>query len=395
MQAVILAAGESSRFWPLNKKHKSLFKIMGRPLIWYTIEALIKTGIKEVIVVQGPKKDIENELKNYKTDSDIKYIVQQNPLGTGDALWQAKEFINGPFATVGGHKIDLADYLPDLLAKFKKNQDKIVFLAGHTDRPWDFGIVEFQGNPEGDASRPYGAGEIARIVENPPPEKAPSAIKTFETYVFPSVFFDYYRKVFQKEDNLIDTMNLLIEKNGAEFILTEKVPISLKYPWDLFSALEYLLKNAKNQVYVGKNCEISQSCYLRGFVSIGDNCRIGNGVEIKNSIIGDNSKIPHLSYVGDSIVGDNCNLGAGTITANLRFDKKTIKTKVKENLLDTAREKFGCVLGNNTQTGINVSLMPGVLIGSDCIVGPGSVVSENLENNCKFYTKFEKIEKSG
>lgn len=383
MKAVILAAGKSSRFWPLNQSHKCLFKIIGKPLIWHTIEALRKTGIKEVIVAQGPKKDIENELKNYKTDSDIKYVIQEKPLGTGDALWQAKEFIDGPFVVVGGHKIDLADYLPELLAKFKKSQNKIVLLTGHTDRPWDFGVVEFQGS------------EVARIVENPPAKKAPSKIKTFETYIFPSDFFDYYRKVSQKEDNLIDTMNLLIEKSGAEFVLLEKAPISLKYPWDLFSVLEYLLKDAKTKIYIGKNCEISQNCYLRGFVSIGDNCRIGNGVEIKNSIIGDNSKIPHLSYVGDSIIGDNCNLGAGTITANLRFDKKTIKAKVKENSVDTAKEKFGCVLGRNSQTGINVSLMPGILIGENCIIYPGSMVAENLQNNTKFFTKFESIKKSG
>ena len=47
MQAVILTAGESSRFWPLNQRHKSLIKIMGRPLIWYTIEGLKKSGIKK------------------------------------------------------------------------------------------------------------------------------------------------------------------------------------------------------------------------------------------------------------------------------------------------------------------------------------------------------------
>ncbi len=58
-QAVILAAGESSRFWPLKQRHKSLIKIMGRPLICYTIERLKKSAIKDIIIVQGPKKDIE------------------------------------------------------------------------------------------------------------------------------------------------------------------------------------------------------------------------------------------------------------------------------------------------------------------------------------------------
>ena len=77
MQAVILAAGESLRFWPLNQRHKSLLKIMGRPLIFYTIESLKKAGIKDIIIVQGPKKDIEEDLKNYDLGIDIKYVIQE------------------------------------------------------------------------------------------------------------------------------------------------------------------------------------------------------------------------------------------------------------------------------------------------------------------------------
>ena len=91
-QAVILAAGESSRFWPLNQKHKSLFKIMGKPLIWYTIEALRKSGIKEIIIVEGAKKDIEEALKKYKFPTlKIKYVLQPKPAGMGDALWRTKD----------------------------------------------------------------------------------------------------------------------------------------------------------------------------------------------------------------------------------------------------------------------------------------------------------------
>ncbi|MBI2450145.1 MAG: hypothetical protein HYV47_01260 [Candidatus Nealsonbacteria bacterium] len=216
-------------------------------------------------------------------------------------------------------------------------------------------------------------------------------MKAAETYIFPANFFDYYKKVPQKEDNLIDTINLLIKERGAEFVLAKEEPVSLKYPWDLFAILEHLLNNSKTKVYIGKNCRISKNCVLRGPVSIGDNCHIGNGVEIKNSIIGDNSKIPHLSYVGDSVIGQNCNLGAGTITANLRFDKNTIRAKIKGNPVDTGRTKLGCIMGDNTQTGIHVSLMPGVLIGSNCAIGPASVVFENLEDNTIFYSKFSNV----
>lgn len=198
----------------------------------------------------------------------------------------------------------------------------------------------------------------------------------------------------------------------------EKGLPSLKYPWDLFNINEYLLKKIRTKikgkvekncqisgpviveqgsllksgtyiegpVYIGKNCQIGPNCFIRGFTSIGNNCVIGQGGEIKNSIIGDNSKIPHLNYIGDSIIGESCNLGAGVILANLRFDGKTIKTMVKGEKIDTQRQKFGAVLGNNVKIGVNTSLMPGVLIGSGCIIGPGETVFKNLKDNTKFFT---------
>ena len=67
-----------------------------------------------------------------------------------------------------------------------------------------------------------------------------------------------------------------------------------------------LLEAAGDMPIIGPNC------YIRGTTSIGRNCRIGNGVEIKNCIIMDNSKVPHLSYIGDSVIGEHCNIAAGT-----------------------------------------------------------------------------------
>src|SRR5439155_747444 len=78
-------------------------------------------------------------------------------------------------------------------------------------------------------------------------------------------------------------------------------------------------------VHVGKRCQIGPNAYLRPYSSIGDDVKVGAGCEIKNSIVMRNTKIPHLSYVGDSILGEGCSLGAGTITANLRFDEAQIK----------------------------------------------------------------------
>jgi dTDP-glucose pyrophosphorylase len=111
MQAVILAAGESSRFWPLNQKHKSLLKIMGKPLIWYTIENLKKAGIDDFIVVQNAKREPETELNKYNLGVNIHYVIQEIPKGMGNAVFQAKDFLQEQFFLLNAERFDGGDYI--------------------------------------------------------------------------------------------------------------------------------------------------------------------------------------------------------------------------------------------------------------------------------------------
>ena len=134
----------------------------------------------------------------------------------------------------------------------------------------------------------------------------------------------------------------------------------------------------ESNVIIGRNCKIGPNSYIRGFTSIGDNCHIGNSVEIKNSIFFENSKAPHLNYVGDSIIGANCNLGAGTIIANLRHDEANIKVEVKGKFVDTKKRKFGAIVGDNVKFGIGTLIYPGRKISSYKKTLPGEIVKKNL-----------------
>ena len=128
MQAVILAAGESSRFWPLNQRHKCLFKIMGKPLIWYTIESLKKAGIKDIIIIQSPKKDIEEELRNHDLGLNIKYIIQPEPKGMGDAVFLTKELINGPFFVLNPYYFGIETIVKGMINKKQQNNVDLIVL---------------------------------------------------------------------------------------------------------------------------------------------------------------------------------------------------------------------------------------------------------------------------
>jgi len=395
MKAVILAAGQSKRFWPLNRQHKGLFKILGRPLIFYTIENLKKSGIREIIIVQGPKRDIEQNLKTCPVPNSfwcgVKYLIQDKPLGTGDALKRAKNFVKEKFLVLNGDDFYSERGIKKCLKK------KFCILLKTVQNPQNFGQVLVQKD------------KVKKLVEKP--KKEVSKLVNTGLYLLDKSIFDFkIKKSKRGEYELTDFLKELIKRKKLDFkIAKDWIPIS--YPWDLFNLNEFLLSKIKRKilgrieksttlkgkividkgtviksgtyiegpVYIGKNCQIGPNCFIRKFTSIGDNCHIGQAVEIKNSIIGDNSKISHLSYLGDSIIGQNCNLGAGTISANLRLDEKSVKVNLRGKLIDTGRKKLGCVLGNDVKTGVDVSLMPGVLVGPDSQIWPGSVVFENIE----------------
>ena len=86
-----------------------------------------------------------------------------------------------------------------------------------------------------------------------------------------------------------------------------------------------------------------------------------------------------MNYIGDSIVSSNCLFGAGTLTANYRFDEQNIKVRIGDKHVDSGTNKLGAIIGDNCKTGINSCLEPGVKIGPQSLVGPNVDLQEDLE----------------
>jgi bifunctional UDP-N-acetylglucosamine pyrophosphorylase/glucosamine-1-phosphate N-acetyltransferase len=198
--------------------------------------------------------------------------------------------------------------------------------------------------------------------------------------------------------------------------------VDFSCPWDLLKIQKDLLKkylkekkySGKNitingKVYIGQNVTIKENVVINGPTYIGDNSFIGNNTIIrkysnigKNALIGANCEIKysllgedvhlHANYVGNSIIGKGGRIGAGTITANTRIDREDVNSFLKKKI-DTGCEKLGAILGDNVKTGVNCSLMPGILIGKNCVIGPHSLVLKNIDPNILFYSKFEQIKK--
>lgn len=113
---------------------------------------------------------------------------------------------------------------------------------------------------------------------------------------------------------------------------------------------------------IDDGAEIRHCAFIRGSVIIGKNSVLGNSCEIKNSILYDNVQVPHFSYVGDSILGSHSHMGASSIISNLKSDKKNIKIKYNNEVLETGMRKIGAFLGDFVEVGCGCVLNPGTII---------------------------------
>ena len=132
--------------------------------------------------------------------------------------------------------------------------------------------------------------------------------------------------------------------------------------------------------YLGAPCiidpetEVRHCAFIRGSVLVGANCVVGNSVELKNVILFDNVQTPHYNYVGDSILGYRSHMGAGSITSNVKSDKKLVVVHNGDEQIETGIKKFGAMLGDFVEVGCNSVLNPGTVIGRHSNVYPTSCV---------------------
>ena len=125
---------------------------------------------------------------------------------------------------------------------------------------------------------------------------------------------------------------------------------------------------------IGHKTEVRPGAFVRGSALVGDNCVVGNSTELKNVILFDNVQVPHYNYVGDSILGYKSHMGAGSITSNVKSDKKLVVIKNGDEEIPTGRKKVGAMLGDRVEVGCNSVLNPGTVIGRDSNVYPVSCV---------------------
>ena len=144
---------------------------------------------------------------------------------------------------------------------------------------------------------------------------------------------------------------------------------------------------------IGKDAEVRHCAFIRGNAIVGEGAVVGNSTELKNVVLFNKVQVPHYNYVGDSVLGYKAHMGAGSITSNVKSDKKLVVVKAGEEKLETGLKKFGAMLGDRVEVGCGSVLNPGTVIGHDSNIYPLSSVRGVVPAESIYKKQGEVVEK--
>ena len=410
MKAAILAAGRGERLRPLTEtRPKPLLPLLGEPMLCRSLRlALSHPRVEEAVVLapRGLRGPFEALPCIRDAGDRVRVVEQEKPLGTGHALRVVAEEAGYDDYLVVYSDVYLARSAWGLVASMKPN----TVLLAEVDNPSEYGVALVED------------GMVKGFVEKPARGEEPSSLALTGIYALSKEalkMLEVLKPSPRGELELTDVLDKLASEGSLGYLeLGERGAWrDIGRPWDYLLAARHALESElkpgvegdvhptaviegrvyiapgarvrANSViegpsYIGPGVEVGPCGHVRPYTILERSSKVGFATEVKASILLEAAKAPHLNYVGDSIVGEHVNLGAGTITANLRFDRASIKMTIKGFRVDTGLRKLGAVIGGYAQTGINVSLMPGVKVGSYARIWPGCRVMRDVPSGSDY-----------
>ena len=404
MKVVFLCGGIGKRMFPITED-KFLLKFLGKTLLEHQIELARKAGLTGFVIVGSTRsihriEDIVAGIEGIK----VELAVQKEPTGIADALESAAGLLNDEIIVVSPNDVFDGSAYTGLLAAHQDNSAGSYLLGYEVNEYFPGGYLVVNET-----------NEVTHIIEKPGKGNEPSNLVSvlLHLHTDPQKLLACIANVETDRDDVYERAIDSTVKEGQTVKVVRYTGswTPIKYPWHIFSVVKQFLDNSpryiapsaqvsesavvdgqvvldenvrvfenaviRGPVYIGANSVVGNGSLVRGYSHIGSDCVVGFATEIKGSCIGDGCWF-HMCYVGDSIIGDNCSFGANTVFANWRFDEKNVPVTVDDSV-DSGLDKLGAIVGDNCRSGVNSSIMPGVRVGPNSIVGAQVCLTEDLK----------------
>ncbi|MFC1627241.1 sugar phosphate nucleotidyltransferase [Patescibacteria group bacterium] len=389
--AVILAAGEGKRIKPIVTP-KPLIPFMNKPMIEWIMDDFKSVGIKKFVLIVN--LDHQKEFAKYKA-KNIQLAIQKKPTGMAGAVLPASKLLTtSSMIVVNANDLISQRTYKHFIKTIKKHKKHPAVTGLKVKKAYHGGYFKIKDN------------KVVGIVEKPAKGYEPSPYANLVLHYFPNAqeFIKLIKNSKSKKDDLYEVaLDKLMQQQTVGLVITEDSFAQIKYPHQILDATSILLKERLNQKkaihstakimagaviknsYIGPNVIIGNNCLIRDSIIEADSV-VGYNTEIARSYVGPQSYF-HCNYVGDSVIEGSSNMGSGARLANLRFDEKEILLRKDKDKIETQKTKLGAILGKGVKLGINTSIMPGITIGENSIIGSGVVLNDSVKTDSKVFVK--------
>ncbi|HYM41005.1 MAG TPA: bifunctional sugar-1-phosphate nucleotidylyltransferase/acetyltransferase [Thermoplasmata archaeon] len=314
MKAVILAAGEGARMGPFTASvPKVMIPVGNRPILEYVVRALVETGIRDLLMVTGYRRErIQSYFQDGKAfDARITYIPEPKQLGTAHAVRQARPSLEGRFLVLNGSSLIDKQFVSDLL----DHADGPAVAIKESERPQEYGVVTLRGR------------NVVAITERP--REVTSNLISTGAYVLEPPVFDLIDRAAEEDHHDLPTvLSEWAKTTPITAVQSTGTWVDARYPWDLLRLNATALQatqdvragtiergvTIRGRVAIGDGCTIRAGTYLQGPLSLGPGCEIGaNAVVLPSSSLGKNVRVGPLTTIANSILMDDVNLGPSSV----------------------------------------------------------------------------------
>lgn len=392
---VILAGGEGKRFAPFVT-NKTMFPFFGKPLLLHLLEQLQRVGAQEILIASNHDNDSWLRELNLAGIS-LRTKLQPEPLGMADALLQLQSEIGQQPIIV----MNAVDVVSDefFLTLLKQRSSTYALVTGKQEVEYfPGGYLKLEGD------------RVTAVIEKPGKGNEPSDLVNLVFHYFsqPQEFLALLAQTQSDNDDSYEVaLSQLMQDHPVGCVSYTGYWTKLKYPHFALDMTELFLRerlqdychptaqispqaSLEGPVYIDEGVKIEAGAVVKGPTYLGKNVVVGNHTLIRQSIIEAGSVIGfgsevarsyvgpdcmlHHNFIGDSVLESEVNPSYGTCTTNLRLDHQPVTLKLESGSVETNRQKLGAIIANGVFLGANCTLLPGVSIGAQAKIYPGTIV---------------------
>ncbi|MDZ7746828.1 MAG: sugar phosphate nucleotidyltransferase [Halobacteriales archaeon] len=382
---VVLAAGEGTRLRPLTRtRPKPMLPVANRPILEYVLDALVDAGITKLVLVVGYKRDrVQNHIGSTYRDTPVTYVHQEKQLGSGHALLQAREAVDGPFISVNGDRVIDPGMVEDVLDSFDGETPTMAVREHANANEYPNGAVRLDGD------------RVTALVEQP---DDPYRLINAGVYAFPAGWFDRLDATDRRDGDLYlpDAIVELAAKRAVVGVRTEGLWVDITYPWDLLEATRQLLGAGRVDeqshgpgIYVHETARVHEAATLQAPVVVGPDAEIAAGVvvgpdtalgrnvtveanaTVEGSLVDADTRIGSGATLRDCVTGMATEFGPGVVVPGGETDVR-IGTDIHED------ERLGATVGDRVTLGGGAICEPGAVLGVGATVGVGAVARNHI-----------------